>query len=401
MNTKTLPETLQEAIVYFADKTNAVEFLKASQWPDGVVKCLKCGSDNVLFMERVARWNCRTCRKQFSVKNQTIFEDSPLGLDTWLPALWLIVNAKNGISSCEIARALSVTQKTAWFMLQRIRLAMQTGTIVKLGGTVEVDETFIGGRARKMNKQQKERRQIKTSTKHLSPVQGLLERTKDDVKASRIILQHTEKVDKAALEGNVRKYVLRGSVVNTDKSFVYDEIDDEYVREVINHAKCYTRWESVHVNGLENFWSLLKRTIRGTYVSVEPFPFVPIFGRAGIQIQRTAGQGRRQGAFSQGHGRHHRQTIDVGQIDRRERRTSGRGDAFKRGTGRKLWHLLPGEGDAPERAQSESCARAWQRQPRMPFAARQCAEICQSWKKKQPMETLWHITMRADNDQCP
>jgi len=187
-----------------------------------------------------------------------------------MPAVWMIANAKNGISSCELARALGVTQKTAWFMLQRIRLALQSGTMVRLGGTVEVDETFIGGRARTMNRKQKEHRNIKTSTKHLSPVQGLLERTKDGVKASRIVLQHTEKIDKTALDSNVRKYVLRGSVVNTDQSFVYDEIDDEYVREVINHAQCYAKGK-VHVNGLENFWSLLKRTIRGTYVSVEPF----------------------------------------------------------------------------------------------------------------------------------
>jgi transposase-like protein len=270
MNLNDIPETLQGAITYFADKQRAFEFMTALRWPDGVVKCGRCGCDSVLFMPSVMRWNCRGCRKQFSVKVGTVFEDSPLGLETWLPALWLIVNAKNGISSCEVARALDVTQKTAWFMLQRIRLAMQSGTVVKMGGQVEVDETFIGGRARKMNAKQKARRNIKTSTKHLSPVQGLLERSKDGQKASRIVLQHTERIDKAALDGNVRKYVLRGSVVNTDQSFVYDKLDDEYVREVINHAECYAKGK-VHVNGLENFWSLLKRTIRGTYVSVEPF----------------------------------------------------------------------------------------------------------------------------------
>jgi len=250
MNIETLPATLQEAMTYFADKANAMAFLKTLHWPDGVVKCLKCGSDNVLFMPSVTRWNCRACRKQFSAKNCTIFEDSPLGLNKWLPALWLIVNAKNGISSCEVARALAVTQKTGWFMLQRIRLAMQNGTLVKLGGTVEVDETFIGGRARKMNAKQKARRNIKTSTKHLSPVQGLLERGKDG-KASRIILKHTENINKAALDGNVRRYVLKGSTVNTDQTFAYDEIDDEYTREVINHAEAYAKGK-VHVNGLEN-----------------------------------------------------------------------------------------------------------------------------------------------------
>jgi transposase-like protein len=267
-----LPETLQEAITYFACPDRALEFVKAIRWPDGVVRCAWCSAANAHFMAKRRIWKCRDCRKQFSVKVGTIFEDSPLKLETWLPAVWLIVNAKNGISSCELARGLDVTQKTAWFMLQRIRLAMQNGSIVKVGGTVEVDETYIGGKARNMHKAAKERRGMTgkgTGQWHLTPVQGLLERTTAK-RASRVILKHVEKNTKATLDPNVRKYVLKGSTVNTDELKSYEDLGDEYTHNVINHAECYARGH-VHTNGMENFWSLLKRTIKGTYVSVEPF----------------------------------------------------------------------------------------------------------------------------------
>jgi transposase-like protein len=201
----------------------------------------------------------------------SIFEESPLGLDKWFPAFWMIVNAKNGISSCELHRALGVTQKTAWFMLHRIRLAIQSGTIVKVGGTVEVDETFIGGRARSMNAKSRANRKaaLKTGQWHLTPVQGLLERSTKE-KPSRVILKRVENNRTSTLDPNVRQYVLKGSIVNTDQLASYKELSDEYTHHVINHAECYARGQ-VHTNGMENFWSLLKRTIKGTYVSVEPF----------------------------------------------------------------------------------------------------------------------------------
>src|SRR6266404_5286875 len=153
MNTENIPETLTGAIRYFGSADTCHEFLAAMRWPHGI-RCPRCNSKKIgkLMLPRRI-WKCQGCKKQFSVKVGTIFEDSPLGLDQWLPATWMIVNAKNGISSCELARGLGVTQKTAWFMLHRIRLAMQEGgSIVKLKGRVEADETFIGAKARNIHK---------------------------------------------------------------------------------------------------------------------------------------------------------------------------------------------------------------------------------------------------------
>src|ERR1700730_7793314 len=175
-----IPETLTGAIRYFGDADKCHEFMIAMRWSEGI-RCPHCGSENVGDLVKSRRiWNCKNCRKQFSVKVGTIFEDSPLGLEKWLPATWLIVNAKNGISSCELARSLGVTQKTGWFMLHRIRLAMQDGGGLTFGGKVEVDETFIGGRARGMNAKQRARRKKNgTGQWNLTPVQGILERTTD------------------------------------------------------------------------------------------------------------------------------------------------------------------------------------------------------------------------------
>jgi len=148
------PKTLPEAVRYFRDPDVCLEFLAFIRWPDGVVKCPLCGSDKVHFLANQRRWKCsqKHERRQFSAKVGTIFEDSPLGLDKWLPAVWQVVNCKNGISSYETARVLGVTQKTAWFMNHRIRLAMQAGSFEKMTGEVEADETFIGGLARFMHK---------------------------------------------------------------------------------------------------------------------------------------------------------------------------------------------------------------------------------------------------------
>jgi transposase-like protein len=269
MNTSELPETLQEAITYFADESKAFECMKAIRFPDGVVRCGDCASEEVIFLSNARRWKCRKCKAQFSVKVGTVFACSPLALSKWMPAVWMIVNAKNGVSSCELARSLGVTQKSAWFMLHRIRLAMQNGSFLKIGGAVEVDETYIGGKARQMNNRQKANRKHSTGQWHLTPVQGLLERNSRG-KASRVILKHVENSRKEGLDPNVRKYVLKGSTVNTYQAKAYSDLRDEYTHKVINHAECYAKG-TVHTNGLENFWSLLKRGIRGTYVSVEPF----------------------------------------------------------------------------------------------------------------------------------
>jgi transposase-like protein len=177
------PRTLQEAIKFFADEDKAFEFMKAIRWPDGKIACPRCGSEEVSFVSTRKLWTCKGCKvkKQFTIRVGTILEDSPIGFDKWICAFWLIANAKNGISSYEIHRALGVTQRTGWFMLQRIRLALQNGSIVKIGGQVEIDETFIGGKARNMHKG---KRQVNgTGPVAMTPVQGLLERKTANVRA--------------------------------------------------------------------------------------------------------------------------------------------------------------------------------------------------------------------------
>ena len=273
MSTKTegeneVPDTLLEALNFFNEGDNAFNFLVRMRWPDAV-QCPQCDTTDVRFIRPRKLWECRHCtvRKQFSVKVGTIFEDSPISFAKWMSAFWLISNAKNGISSCELHRALGVTQKTAWFMLQRIRLALQNDSILKIGGHVEADETFIGGKARNMHKGKRKARG--TGPIAMTPVMGLLERTTGKG-SSRVILKVVETTKKPELQGHVREYVLKGSEVHTDALKSYDGLNDEYTHNVIDHAVSYVRGH-VHTNGLENFWSLLKRTIKGTYVSVEPF----------------------------------------------------------------------------------------------------------------------------------
>lgn len=267
MDTEKIPHTLTGAIRYFANPDTCHAFMVDMRWPSEI-SCPRCGSSEIgkLMMPRRI-WKCGGCKKQFSVKVGTIFEDSPLGLEMWLPAVWMIVNAKNGISSCELHRSLGVTQKTAWFMLHRIRLAMQEGSIEKMGGTCEADETYIGAKARYMHKHRR------TGVGHAgikkTAVQGILERTTGK-KASRVVLKVVKTNRRPELCGNVRQYVLEGSTVCTDSLMSYDNLSTDYDRKVIDHAISYAEG-NVHTNGLENFWSLLKRALKGTYVNVEPF----------------------------------------------------------------------------------------------------------------------------------
>jgi transposase-like protein len=266
MKEKTSPDTLQEAITLFADPKFAHDFLASVIWSDGEPKCAHCGSANVgTFSGKRMVSNCKDCKKQFTVKMGTIFAESPLPLSKWLPAVWLIVNAKNGISSYELGRSLGVTQKTGWFMLHRIRLALQNGTIVKMGGTVEVDETFIGGKARNMHKG---KRKVKgTGPMAMTAVQGLLER---HAGGSRVITKVMRNRKRIEAQKNVYEYVLKGSEVFTDALPSYKGLKADFNHAVVDHAETYVDGK-VHTNGLENFWSLLKRTIKGTYVNVEPF----------------------------------------------------------------------------------------------------------------------------------
>jgi len=261
------PQTLQEAILYFSVPENCLTYLavRRPEWKDGVI-CPTCGSDKVGFLKNQLRWQCsnRHAKRQFSVKVGTIFEDSPLGLDKWLPAMWLILNAKNGISSCEIARALGVTQKTAWFMLHRIRLAQQGKHGGKLGGEVEIDETFIGGKARNMHKAKRERVITGTGGKDKTIVLGMIER------GGNVRAMVVDSRGKKELQGRVREHVEAGAAIFTDELLSYDGLSQDYKHAVIDHAVEYVN-DNVHTNSMENFWSLLKRGLHGTYISVEPF----------------------------------------------------------------------------------------------------------------------------------
>jgi transposase-like protein len=265
------PKTLQQAILYFADADNCIRYMVDHRWPSGVF-CPTCGRKDVTWLDTQKKWQCKSAhaKRQFTAKVGTVFEDSPLGLEKWLPAAWMICNAKNGISSYEIHRALGVTQKTAWFMLQRIRLAMKNGSIFKLGGSdggpVEVDETFVGPKPQKMHRERRLRMQTAENARAKTAVMGMLDRESRQVRARVIPNVKRETLQAAILSG-----IEKGSTVYTDGYPAYDNLAaQEYVHETVNHVEEYVRGQ-VHTQGIENFWSLLKRTLSGTYVAVEPF----------------------------------------------------------------------------------------------------------------------------------
>jgi transposase-like protein len=261
------PRTLKDAVVYFSNPDNCLNYLAERRWPNGAV-CPTCGSDRVSFVPKRRVWQCKTrhAKCQFSIKVGTIFEDSPLGLDKWLPAVWMITNCKNGVSSWEIHRAIGVTQKTAWFMLHRIRLAMQSGSFEKFGGSgpVEADETFIGGLARFMHKDKKAKI-TGTGGAGKELVMGLLDR-----ETGKVRVKHVSNRKRGTLQEEVRANVAAGAEVFTDELASYTGLDANYVHQFVNHAEEYVNG-NVHTNGMENFWSLLKRGLKGTYISVEPF----------------------------------------------------------------------------------------------------------------------------------
>ncbi len=266
------PKTLIEAIKYFSDPDVCLNFVAKLRWPNGVV-CPTCGSQDVRYISTRRIWECKAqhSKRQFSVKVGTIFEDSAIGLDKWLAAMWMIANAKNGVSSYEVSRGLGVTQKTAWFMMHRIRLAIESEPS-KFDGTVEVDETYIGGKAEFMHKSKRSKVIRGRGTVGKVAVMGLLQRHSSKVQAKIIpdISRHT-------IPNAVRQSVEVGSNLITDALSPYADLNSEYVHEVIDHAEAYVRGH-VHTNGIENFWSLLKRAIKGTYVSVEPFHLMRYLG---------------------------------------------------------------------------------------------------------------------------
>jgi transposase-like protein len=265
------PQTLLEAIRHFSDPDTCHNYMVSIRWPDGKMTCPACGGENigVIASRRMFQCKAKECRKQFSVKVGTIMEDSPIGLDKWLAAIWLIANAKNGVSSWEIHRALGITQKSAWFLLHRVRLAMQQGTFHKLSGEVEVDETYIGGKARNMHKSKRAEKITGRGAVGKAIVVGVLERTteKSPSKVRTKVIPNTRK---HTVQAQVRDHVELGAAVYSDALASYDSLSPDYVHEAVDHAVEYVRG-NVHTNGLENYWSLLKRCIKGTYVSVMPF----------------------------------------------------------------------------------------------------------------------------------
>jgi transposase-like protein len=260
------PKTLQQAIVYFADADNCRTYLMARRWPKGVVVCPTCGSTEVSFVVSRKLWQCRTRhpKSQFSIKVGTIFEDSPIGLDKWLLAMWMLANCKNGVSSYEIHRDIGVSQKSTWFMLQRIRLALQGENGGKLSGEVEVDETFIGGKARNMHKAKRERVITGRGPRGKEVVFGMVER------GGKVIAGHVDSRKKKDLQPLIRERIEAGAAIFSDELKSYDGLESDYQHAVINHAVEYVNG-NVHTNTMENFWSLLKRGLHGTYISVEPF----------------------------------------------------------------------------------------------------------------------------------
>jgi transposase-like protein len=263
-------KTLSDAIRYFSDEQVCIDTVALMRWPDGP-HCPACLSPESRqhWLKTQRRWQCRECGKQYSVKVNTIFEDSPIRLDKWLTAMWLLANCKNGVSSYEIHRSIGVTQKSAWFMLQRIRLAMKNKSVLKLGyrgGPVEMDETFIGGKLKNMHKSKKPKGTgfsgVPCGAMAKTIVVGMVERG-GRVKAE-VVAERTH----AVLRALVNKHIHPGATLITDEWGGYKGTD--LTHEIVNHAVEYVRGQ-VHTQGIENFWSLLKRSLGGTYISVEPF----------------------------------------------------------------------------------------------------------------------------------
>ncbi len=255
------PETLIGAVRYFSDEAICRDFVAGLRWPNGV-RCMRCDANELGFISSRSLWRCKACKYEFTVKKGTIFEDSPIALSKWLPALWMYSAFKKGVSSHQLARNLGVTQKTAWFMSHRIRLAMEIGNFdAPLSGEVEADETFVGGKARFQHEAKK--KHIGTGGMGKVAVMGLLERH-GELRA-RVV----PSVRKGTLQKAVRASVAPGSTVYSDASRSYSGLEADYVHQVIDHAEGYVR-DRVHTNGLENFWSLFKRMIYGTHHSVDP-----------------------------------------------------------------------------------------------------------------------------------
>jgi transposase-like protein len=268
------PKTLTQAIKYFADPKTTLEYFVQIRWPKGV-HCPHCGSDKVSFLANQNRWQCHAKhpKRQFSAKVGTIFEESPLPLEKWLVAVWLEINAKNSISSCELARALGITQKSAWFMLHRVRFALKQGSFEKMGRKgipVEADETFIGGLAKNMHAKERARKILGHGPHGKAVVMGLLEHGRGDKHSTiraQVLPKHPSQADVYAV---IHQNVEAGAHLMTDDAGQFQKLYQDFEHQFVDHVDKYAEG-IVHTNGLENFWSLFKRCIKGTHISVEPF----------------------------------------------------------------------------------------------------------------------------------
>ncbi|MFD0849630.1 IS1595 family transposase [Sphingosinicella xenopeptidilytica] len=263
------PRTLMEAVRYFSDPDVALQHMVNLRWPNGVT-CPTCGRTDARFIPTRRIWECKEkhAKRQFSAKVGTIFEDSAIPLDKWFVAIWMVANCKNGISSYELARSLGITQKSAWHMNHRIRLAMKLGTIEKMDGEVEADESFIGGLAKNMHPRRRAKAITGTGGAGKTAVLGILQRSRRE-NPSRIHAHVIPNVQRVTLHAGIRDAVQEGATLYTDRWHGYRQLTG-YVHSMIDHAVEYVNGR-VHTNGIENFWSLLKRSIKGTYISVEPF----------------------------------------------------------------------------------------------------------------------------------
>lgn len=260
----TLPQTLQQAMHYFADEMTCIEFLASLRWDNGVAVCPKCQCDQTCFLKTRKVWKCKGCSKQFSIKTGSIFEGSSIKLDKWLIGIWMISTCKNGVSSYEIHRALGMTQKSAWFLLHRIRTAMTSGSFEKLSGSIEADESHLGANARSMHAAARKRRGVRQgSPSHKTCVFGMIQRG-GKVRAVIVRNRNKETLREATLE-----HIEPGSELITDEWHAYKNLRDTYTHQIVNHSVEYVRG-NLHTNSIENFWSVLKRGIKGTYISISP-----------------------------------------------------------------------------------------------------------------------------------
>ena len=283
------PRTLIEAIRYFADPEICRNYLAECRWPNGVTCPRKgCGSKEAWFIRTRAIWRCKSksCGKQFSVKVGSIFEDSPISLDKWLPAVWLLTCSTKGYSSHRLAKALGVTQKTAWFMLHRIRLALRAGSFeTPMSGPVEGDTTGIGGLEK--NKHRSQRLHRGTGNVGKAVVFGLLARH-GQIRARRVPNERAE-----TLQSVIRRNVESGAILYTDEAASFRGLNADYAHEVINHSEEYVRG-AVHTNGIESFWANFKRTVYGTHHFVMPWQLDRYLDDATFRFnQRKIGDGDR------------------------------------------------------------------------------------------------------------